>query len=59
MAVDSQKQLLGFVLLVVSSAVMLAGGVSDIVPAVAGAPAALGLAAGALLVGTAAQGRPV
>ncbi|WP_181685663.1 hypothetical protein [Halorhabdus salina] len=59
MAVDSQKQLLGFGLLAVSSVVILAGGVTDVIPAMAGAPAALGLAAGALLVGTAEQGRPV
>jgi hypothetical protein len=59
MAVDSQKQLLGFGLLIVSSIVILAGGVTDVIPAVAGGPAVLGLAAGALLVGTAEQGRPV
>ena len=56
---DSTKQLGGFALLIVSSVLILAGGLTDVLPVVTGAVAALGLAAGALLVGTAGTERPV
>ena len=59
MPTNSTKQLGGFALLIVSSVVILAIGFSDLLPVVAGGAAALGLAAGALLVGTAGEGRPV
>ena len=59
MTTDSTKQLAGFALLIVSSVGILAGGLTDVLPVVAGGAAALGLAAGALLVGTADEGRPV
>ncbi|WP_135664415.1 hypothetical protein [Halorhabdus rudnickae] len=59
MSTDSTKQLAGFALLLVSSVVILAGGMTDLLPLVTGSVAALGLAAGALLVGTSGEGRPV
>jgi len=60
MATDKRKVMLGVVLLVVSSALILATGqLGTGVPVFAAALAALGLAAGALLVGTSEDGRPV
>jgi len=60
MATDTRKVALGVLLLVVSSALILGTGTIDIgIPTVAAALAALGLAAGALLVGTSEDGRPV
>lgn len=60
MPTDKRKVMLGAVLLVVSSALILAAGqLGAGVPMLAAALAALGLAAGALLVGTSEDGRPV
>ncbi|WP_136689554.1 hypothetical protein [Halorhabdus amylolytica] len=59
MTTNSTKRLAGFALLLVSSVIILAGGVTEVLPIVAGSVAALGLAAGALLVGTSGEGRPV
>jgi hypothetical protein len=60
MATDTRKVILGAVLLAISTVLILGTGAIDIgIPAVAGALAALGLAAGALLVGTSEDGRPV
>jgi len=60
MATDTRKVALGALLLVVSSALILGTGqVSLNVPVYAAALAALGLAAGALLVGTSEDGRAV
>jgi hypothetical protein len=61
MATDKRKVMVGSVLLVVSSILILGAGPINIgIPAVAaGGVAALGLAAGALLVGTSEDGRPV
>ncbi|MBV0900662.1 hypothetical protein [Haloarcula salina] len=60
MATDTRKVALGVLLLVVSSALILGTGTIDIgIPTVAAGLAALGLAAGALLVGTSEEGRPV
>ncbi|WP_168192927.1 hypothetical protein [Halostella pelagica] len=57
---NTKKVALGVVLLAVSSAILLATGVLQesalLIPA---AIASLGMAAGALLVGTAGSGRPV
>jgi hypothetical protein len=51
---------LGAALLAISTVLILGTGAIDIgIPAAAGALAALGLAAGALLVGTSEDGRPV
>jgi hypothetical protein len=58
MTVDTRKLGFGAVLLVLCSVVMLALGFVEI-PIVAGSVAVLGLAAGALLVGTSEGGRPV
>ncbi|QSG04369.1 hypothetical protein [Halapricum desulfuricans] len=58
MATDTRKLAVGGGLLSVSSVVIIALGVADL-PVVVGAVAALGLAAGALLVGTSEGGRPV
>ncbi|WP_247007900.1 hypothetical protein [Halorientalis litorea] len=60
MATDKRKVMLGAVLLVVSSALILAAGqLGAGVPVFAATLAALGLAAGALLVGTSEDRRPV
>lgn len=60
MATDTRKVILGAVLLAISTVLILGTGAIDIgIPAAAGALAALGLAAGALLVGTSEDGRPV
>ena len=64
MATDMQKVYAGVALLVVSSVLVIASGpldigLSAILVGVMGAVAALGLAAGALLVGTSEDGRAV
>ena len=64
MATDKRKVYAGVALLVVSSVLILASGPFDIdisttIAGVMGAIAALGLAAGALLVGTSEDGRVV
>ncbi|QIO22302.1 hypothetical protein [Haloarcula sp. JP-L23] len=60
MATDNRKVILGALLLFVSTALILGTGPIDVaIPAVAAGVAALGLAAGALLVGTSEDGRPV
>ncbi|MDS0222614.1 hypothetical protein NDI54_14810 [Haloarcula sp. S1AR25-5A] len=60
MATDTRKVILGAVLLAVSTVLILGTGAIDIgIPAAAGALAALGMAAGALLIGTSEGGRPV
>ncbi|WP_336338058.1 hypothetical protein [Haloarcula brevis] len=60
MATDTRKVVLGAVLLAVSTVLILGTGAIDIgIPAAAGTVAALGLAAGALLLGTSEDGRPV
>ncbi|MBX0293552.1 hypothetical protein [Haloarcula nitratireducens] len=60
MATDKRKMLLGGVLLFVSSVLILtAGPISLGIPSIVGGLAALGLAAGSLLVGTSEDGRPV
>jgi len=64
MATDKRKVYAGAALLVVSSVLILASGPFDIgfsttVAGVMAAVAALGLAAGALLLGTSEDGRPV
>ena len=60
MATDKRKVIVGGLLLFVSTALILGTGPLDVaVPVFAGAVAALGLAAGALLVGTSEDGRPV
>ncbi|ACV10413.1 conserved hypothetical protein [Halorhabdus utahensis DSM 12940] len=59
MTTDSLRTRGGFALLVVSAAIILLIGVTDLIPPLAAGIAALGLAAGTLLVGTAGEGRPV
>lgn len=59
MTTDSRKLGVGAVLLVVCSVIVLALGTTLDVPLVAGSVGILGLAAGALLVGTSESGRPV
>lgn len=60
MATDTRKVILGAVLLAVSTVLILGTGTIDIgIPAAAGGLAALGMAAGALLIGTSEDGRPV
>lgn len=61
MATDKRKVVLGSVLLVVSTILILGAGPINLgIPAIAaGGIAALGMAAGALLVGTSEDGRPV
>jgi len=60
MGTNSTKIGVGLVLLLISSALILGAGLQQIpLPAVAGSIAALGLAAGSLLVGTSEEGRPV
>jgi hypothetical protein len=57
---NSTKIGLGVVLLLVSTVLILGTGIQNVsLPTVAGSLAALGLAAGALLVGTAGDGQPV
>ena len=58
MATDTRKVILGAALLAISTVLILGAGAIGI-PAAAGALAALGLAAGALLVGTSEDRRPV
>ncbi|WP_276271232.1 hypothetical protein [Haloarcula litorea] len=58
MATDTRKVMLGALLLLVST-VLILGPLGLPVPTVAAGVAALGLAAGALLVGTSEDGRPV
>jgi len=64
MATDTRKVQVGALLLVVSSILIFGDGVVDIglsalAAGIAAGVAALGLAAGALLVGTSEDGRPV
>jgi len=59
MTTDSLQTRGGFALLVVSAAVILGIGVTDLIPAFVAGIAAMGLAAGTLLVGTAGEERPV
>ncbi|MFB6128860.1 MAG: hypothetical protein ABEJ47_03770 [Halorhabdus sp.] len=59
MAVNSLRQRSGFALVVVSGAIILGIGVTDVIPVVVAGIAAIGLAAGTLLVGTAGEERPV
>jgi len=60
MVENSTKIVLGALLLVISSALILGTGLQDLgMPTVAGSLAALGLAAGSLLVGTSEGGQPV
>jgi hypothetical protein len=60
MSTDTRKVALGAALLAVSTVLILGAGPIDIgLPAIAAGVAALGLAAGALLVGTSEGGRPV
>jgi hypothetical protein len=60
MATDTTKIGLGVVLLLISSVLILGTGVQGLnLPTIGATVAALGLAAGALLVGTSDDGRPV
>lgn len=60
MVQNKHKIMLGAVLLLVSSVLILGVGVQGIgLPTVAGSLAALGLAAGSLLIGTSEGGQPV
>jgi len=64
MATDKRKVQIGAVLLLISSVLIFGAGVVDIgisglTAGIAAGFAALGLAAGALLVGTSEDGRPV
>jgi hypothetical protein len=60
MATNTRKVILGAALLAISTVLILGTGAIDIgIPAVAGALAAIGLAAGALLLGTSEDRRPV
>lgn len=60
MTVDVRKVGAGLALLVASSVILVASGeASATVPLALTAVAAVGLAAGSLLVGTAGEGRPV
>ncbi|WP_135302239.1 hypothetical protein [Haloarcula amylovorans] len=60
MATDKRKMLLGGVLLFVSTVLILTAGPINLgIPSIAGGLAALGMAAGSLLVGTSEDGRPV
>ena len=60
MATDTRKVGLGVLLLVVSTALILGTGqLGSSLPPILGSLAALGLAAGALLVGTSEDARPV
>ena len=60
MATNTTKIGLGVVLLLISSVLILGAGVQGLnLPIIGASIAALGLAAGALLVGTSEGGRPV
>lgn len=60
MGTNTTKIGVGVVLLLISSALILGTGLQEVpLPAVVGSVAALGLAAGSLLVGTSEGGRPV
>jgi hypothetical protein len=59
MAADTKKIAGGAGLLLVSSVILLGTGVSNSIPAVLVALAAIGMAAGALLLGTSEGDRPV
>ncbi|WP_275883629.1 hypothetical protein [Halorhabdus sp. BNX81] len=59
MTTTSMRTRGGFALLVVSAAIILGIGFTDLIPAFVAAIAAIGLAAGTLLVGTAGEGDPV
>lgn len=60
MATDTRKVIAGAVLLVLSSVLILGSGQVEIgLPRILASVAALGLAAGALLVGTSENARPV
>lgn len=60
MATDTTKVGLGVVLLLISSVLILGTGVQGVnLPLIGASVAALGMAAGALLVGTSEDGRPV
>jgi hypothetical protein len=60
MATDTRKVILGVILLVASSAIILGTGqLGSDFPAWAASLAALGMAAGALFVGTSEDARPV
>lgn len=56
---DRQKVLLGTLLLVAGAVIVFGGQFAPDLPRVVGSLAMVGLAAGALLLGTAEQGRPV
>ncbi|MEF8882593.1 MAG: hypothetical protein V5A34_08740 [Halapricum sp.] len=58
METDTRKLSVGAALLAVCSVVIIALGIADL-PVVLGSVAVLGLAAGALIVGTSEGGRPV
>jgi len=58
MATDTRKVVLGSLLLVAST-ILILGPLGVSIPAIVTAAAALGMAAGALLVGTSEDGRPV
>jgi len=60
MATDTRKVAVGAVLLLVSTVLILVAGPINVgIPGVVAGLASLGLAAGALLVGTSEDGRPV
>ena len=60
MATDTRQVGIGVFLLVVSTALILGSGqLGSAIPPILGSVAALGLAAGALLVGTSEDARPV
>jgi hypothetical protein len=60
MATDKRKIAMGAGLLIISTVLILGAGPINIgVPAIAAGMAAIGLAAGALLVGTSEERRPV
>jgi hypothetical protein len=56
---DRQKVLLGSLLLVAGTIIVFGGQFASDLPRILGSLAMIGLAAGALLLGTADQGRPV
>lgn len=59
MTANALRQRGGFALVVISAAIILGIGVTDAIPAAVAGVAAIGLAAGTLLVGTAGKERPV
>ena len=59
MTVDTKKVAGGAGLLLVSSVILLGTGVSNSIPAALVVLAAIGMSAGALLLGTSEGGRPV